>query len=363
MGNLCNRGSLEEVILSPHDEKDQDDVIQILVAGSSQVGKSTLLRQLRIVTQENPFPEEDDDGEWEQFQVTIRSNIIDLMYIFCLTLQDNRTNDLTEEQEELVAWGQCQEFLLLLLLQEQDDYDEDTKAMMFLQYKSVITKLWNSEAMSARWEECESEGLVDWTKRWFLERLEEISQPDYRPQHVDILRMNTTNTNQEVRLEIQGITYRFTELTLPLLPDYCDIHIPSADAVLYVACLADYDLWDKNHQKNRMAESIEGFQKLVQHPELADAIKLVIFNKRDLLGEKLSKSPLADQAPFADYKGQKNNMDDAILYLAQQFEHETAETPWRLWCGTDYVNLHRQWGELLGHVNSKIMRKYIFYDG
>jgi hypothetical protein len=348
MGNLCNNRSVEGVI-SPN-EKDQDGAIKILVVGSSKVGKSTLVRQLRIITQENPFPEDD---EWEQFQVAIRSNMIDLMYILCLTL-DNRKYDLTEEQEELVAWGQCQEFLLLLLLQEQDEYDEDTKAMMFLQYKSVITKLWNSEAMSARWEECESEGLVDWTKRWFLERLEDIAKPDYRPQHVDILRMNTTN-NQEVRLEIQGTAYQFTEMTLPL-PD-CDI--PSADAVLHVACLADYDLWDKNHQNNRMVESIEGFRKLVEHPELANAINLVIFNKRDLLGEKLSNSSLADQAPFADYKGQKNNMNDAILYLAQQFEHEKEEAPWRLWCGTDYVNLHRQWGELLGHLNSEITRKYI----
>jgi hypothetical protein len=170
----------------------------------------------------------------------------------CLTTLDNQKYNLTEELEELVACGGIARNVYC---------HEDTKALMFLQYKSAITKLWNSKAMSARWKERGLEGLVDWTKWWFLECIQEIAKPDYCPNHVEIWHMRNKTNNQEVALSQNWRNpYQFTKLMILPLPD-SDI-VPPSDAVLYVACLADYDQWGENHQKNCMAESIEGFQKI-----------------------------------------------------------------------------------------------------
>jgi len=69
--------------------------------------------------------------------------------------------------------------------------------------------------------------------------------------------------------------------------------------------------------KNRMEESLELFETIVNNQWFVNTPMMLFFNKRDLFEAKIIVKPLS--LCFTDYNGE-NTYEAAKLYIAQKFE-------------------------------------------
>ena len=88
-------------------------------------------------------------------------------------------------------------------------------------------------------------------------------------------------------------------------------------AVVFVASMSDYDQFlDEDTSVNRMHESIKLFEAMCNIKWFKEVPMLLFLNKKDVLEEKISYSPLTQC--FKEYKGAEN-MDEASRYIWEQF--------------------------------------------
>lgn len=99
---------------------------------------------------------------------------------------------------------------------------------------------------------------------------------------------------------------------------YC---FENVKALLYVVALSGYDmtlLEDSN--VNRLEESLNLFQQIVNNRFFKESSFILLLNKLDLFREKILYSGRLLRHYFPDYKGKDNDVDAAALFIQYKFE-------------------------------------------
>ncbi|MES1902542.1 MAG: hypothetical protein MHPSP_001424, partial [Paramarteilia canceri] len=162
-------------------------------------------------------------------------------------------------------------------------------------------------------------GLSD-SAAYFFSNFYRISDSDYIPRPDDILRTRVKTTGiYQFSFPYKSFKFTLTDVGGQKSERkkwiYC---FRNVDVVLFVASLTDYccDSEDDSNQRNKMSDSIELFQSLLNLRYFTNSTFVLILNKKDLFAQQLQFTPFSDY--FPEFYG-NNNYEDASKFVLEKY--------------------------------------------
>lgn len=284
--------------------KDTHEYTKVLLLGSGESGKSTILQQLKIL-HSNGF----SDQELFDFKPFIFGNII------------LSAKDLVEAYKKFD-----------LKLAENDQIDEsdfnlitsatapvDPNKSFDKRLASKISALWNNQSTSELIQNHRQDFYLMDSAKYFFENLDRISQEDYLPTVTDVLRTRKkTSGIFDLKFELNGLKIHIYDVGGQRSERkkwiYCFDNVTS---IIFCVALSEYDqtLLEEKTQ-NRLEESLTLFDSVVNSRWFSRCSIVLFLNKIDVFVEKLPYSPLENY--FPGYSG-GNDANKAAKYILWRF--------------------------------------------
>lgn len=310
MGSFCSKAEVNDVEreLIVQQMKALCD-FKILVLGAGESGKSTVVKQIRLVHKGKSFTKE----ELERFRDSLIDNVVDCCKSFTAAT---------------VRFGY-----------EWDDEEDRKTAEMFLdvgdeqvkleqEMGERLVKLYKSKAVTQTMARRDQFWILD-SIDYYFEHLERFLEPDFVPNEEDCVMARVRSTgivttefdqpNQESKNEYdKTIHWRVIDVGGQRNERKKWIHFfDDVKAILFVVNLAGYDLvLFEDDTQNRMHEALELFTQIVNKPHFRQTPVFLFLNKKDLFEQQIRKVGL--EKCFDDYKGD-NSVQNAMDFVAQKF--------------------------------------------
>lgn len=157
--------------------------------------------------------------------------------------------------------------------------------------------------------------------RYFRNHVERLGAVDYLPNDLDVayVRIRTRGVHN-LNFDIDGTQFMCVDVGGQRNERRKWIsQFDNVDAVMFVASLAAYDMTlIEERTKNRAEEALELFEQLASSPYFLGTDILLFLNKKDLLEEKIKTSRIADH--FPDFGlDTPNTYDEAITFFSGKY--------------------------------------------
>ncbi|XP_017835434.1 guanine nucleotide-binding protein G(q) subunit alpha-like [Drosophila busckii] len=304
------------------DRKEKQRELKILLLGTGEAGKSTFIKQMRIL-HNNGY----SYIEKLSFSTLIFKNIV--QSIQAMTQAMDILNIPFADEENIVR----ADTLMML--------EPNTVSQLVDPYLSAIKALWADAGIQKCYARRREYQLLD-SAKYYLDDLERISGPDYLPVDQDILRSRFPTTGLvEHTFEFKQNIFRMTDVGGQRCERKKWIHcFDNIASMIFLAALSEYDqVLFESHVDNRMLESVALFKNIINAPWFKNAVIVLFLNKKDIFDEKIMHSNLVDY--FPKYKGPINNSEKAASFIRTMYEdadrNRTIYT--HLTCATDTKNM------------------------
>lgn len=274
---------------------------KILMLGTENSGKSTIVKQMKIIHQLG-F----SDDERMLYRPTIYKNLVKSIkaLIEAMTLLevsvDNKENE-----------AHC-EYVTKYRL---EPHSVEQLEPLFGQ---VVIAIWNDPCIAKVFDRS-SEFYLMTSAPYFFDEAARITAPDYHPTEADILRARTRTTGiYETRFMVGQLSIHMFDVGGQRSERKKWVHcFENVTSILYCIALDEYDqvLLEENSQ-NRMMEALVLFDSVVNSRWFTRTSIIVFLNKVDLFRHKLSRSPLENY--FPDYTG-GDDVNRAAKYILWRF--------------------------------------------
>ncbi|KAJ3078103.1 guanine nucleotide-binding protein subunit alpha, partial [Quaeritorhiza haematococci] len=257
---------------------------KILLLGSADSGKTTVLKQMKIL-HGNGFTSD----ERKDFRRKILDNIVDSIRALVNAL-DILQVPIGDTANEFYA------------RQVREGFPRGTDGSLPSHIVTAIKVLWNDTGIQKCFERA-NEFFIQDTADYFLNEIDRFCDPSFLPNDQDILRTRfRTSEISETRFNIDNLVYRIYDVggqrsdRLFWAPYFeGEVH-----AILFIVSLAAYDqLLVEDTTVNRMLDALVLFESICNNPLLKNVSMILFLNKTDLFEKKLKSSPL--QKYFPDY--------------------------------------------------------------
>ncbi|KAL4895916.1 guanine nucleotide binding protein, alpha subunit [Aspergillus ambiguus] len=274
---------------------------KILLLGSGESGKSTIVKQMKIIHQ-NGYSVE----ELAMYRLTVYKNLLDCAKVLIRVY----------DQFNLVPSSQkVRDYVQFL-----DNYNLEPDPNVPLDPKvgDAITYMWNDPCTSTALEHQNEFYLMD-SAPYFFEEAKRIASPDYIPNVNDVLRARTKTTGiYESRFTMGQLSIHMFDVGGQRSERKKWIHcFENVTSIIFCVALSEYDqVLLENSNQNRMMESLVLFDSVVNSRWFMRTSIILFLNKVDLFRQKLPRSPLSNY--FPDYSG-GNDVNRAAKYLLWRF--------------------------------------------
>lgn len=297
--------------------------VKLLLLGAGESGKSTILKQMKII-HERGYTEE----ECKEYLPVIYSNIYQSMTAI------------------VRAMGQ-------LKIDFQDPERADDARHLFeysMQDKALepvlglLQRLWDDDGVKMCVSRSREYQLND-SAEYYLSQLERIGKTGYIPNAQDVLRTRVRTTGIiESRFLYKSAEFRMIDVGGQRSERKKWIHcFQDVTAILFIVAMSEYDLTlreAEDEEVNRMGESLRLFDSICNNTWFVKTSMILFLNKKDLFEEKIYRSPLS--VCFPDYQGQ-NTFSEAAPYIQFMFVStnrlESKEIYCHFTCATDTNNV------------------------
>ena len=188
---------------------------------------------------------------------------------------------------------------------------------------AAISALWIDEGVQAAYGNRSKFQLNDSTK-YFIERLNVIASPGYKPDGQDVLRSRVRTTGiVETSFLIDENTFKMYDVGGQRNERKKWIHcFENVTAVMFVAAISEYDqqLYE-DESTNRMVEALNLFEEICNSRWFRDTSMILFLNKKDLFADKIKRVPIKLCPAFASYPGPPpgSETSDGAYYHACDF--------------------------------------------
>ncbi|XP_017552760.1 guanine nucleotide-binding protein G(z) subunit alpha [Colossoma macropomum] len=300
--------------------------IKLLLLGTSNSGKSTIVKQMKII-HSGGFNLE----ACKEYKPLILYNAIDSLTRIIRALTTLKIDFHNPDR----AYDAVQLFALT--------GPAESKGEITPELLGVMKRLWADSGVQECFQRSNEYHLEDNTA-YYLNDLDRISAPEYIPTVEDILRSRDMTTGiVENKFTFKELTFKMVDVGGQRSERKKWIHcFEGVTAIIFCVELSGYDLkLYEDNQTSRMAESLRLFDSICNNNWFTNTSLILFLNKKDLLAEKIKRIPLT--VCFADYKGQ-NTYEEAAVYVQRQFEDlnrnkETKEIYSHFTCATDTSNI------------------------
>ncbi|CAJ0950258.1 unnamed protein product, partial [Mesorhabditis belari] len=222
--------------------------VKLLLLGAGECGKSTVLKQMRIL-HNNGFTEE----ELEQQKIVVYNNTVNAMGSLLKAMQNYQRPFSNKEREkdarvvlEVIKSGR-----------ESEPFTSDVAV--------ALRNLWGDENVKNAYEEKRLEYHLHESSKFFFDSIDRISNPSYRPTEQDVLltRIKTTGI-VEVEFVIKKVHFRIFDVGGQRSERKKWIHcFEDVNAIIFIAAVSEYDeVLFEDATTNRMVESMRLFESI-----------------------------------------------------------------------------------------------------
>ncbi|KAL6724474.1 hypothetical protein Aduo_019361 [Ancylostoma duodenale] len=274
--------------------------IKILLLGSADSGKSTIVKQMRLIHSAGFNETEAIDAIF-----IIRKNIVDAFHAIAVGVEQTSVDVPEGEKPTLEQFSRHSH--------EIETMEEKYELQLlnnFLKLESVQLFL----AQNATWP-----SIPD-NYTYFSSNLHRILAPDYLPTSMDIVHMRKATIGvHEFAFEFKKYAIRLIDVGGQRTERRKWIHFfEDVTAVMFVASLSSYDqIMEEDMKLNRLMDSIDLFNDIVKNEFLKTCSFMLFLNKVDLFKAKLEHSRLDDY--FKSYTGD-NDYSSAAEYIQNCFQ-------------------------------------------
>ncbi|CAI2349939.1 unnamed protein product [Caenorhabditis sp. 36 PRJEB53466] len=273
--------------------------VKLLLLGAGESGKSTIVRQMRIL-HEMGFSKH----ERAAYRPVVFNNMVQSMMAI---LKAMRTLGIRFED----AARQEDARLFLSYQFQTDELPEEMGVIM--------KSLWSDEGLQNCVGRSREYQLND-SASYYLNALDRIALPNYLPTQDDILRARVKSTGiVETDFMYKDLYFKMFDVGGQRSERKKWIHcFEGVTAVIFCVALSEYDLkLAEDASMNRMHESMQLFDSIVNNRWFTQTSIILFLNKMDLFQEKLRHVPLS--TCFPEYQG-NDTVSEASTYIRGQFE-------------------------------------------
>eukprot|EP01120_Amphizonella_sp_Union-15-10_P000430 TRINITY_DN10427_c0_g1_i1.p1 TRINITY_DN10427_c0_g1~~TRINITY_DN10427_c0_g1_i1.p1 ORF type:complete len:354 (-),score=55.58 TRINITY_DN10427_c0_g1_i1:15-1076(-) len=321
-------------------DKAKDKEIILLMLGAGESGKSTVIKQLRIINSKS-FTKE----EREQYIPTIIDNLKESV-ISILTAAKKFGNKLSRANREFAE----------LLLKSSVEISPDTTKSFVQLFNDP-----NFEKTLVRGSEYQ---LLD-SASYFFEHVQRITGKDYLPTDQDILRSRQKTTGIiETVFSVDGVPMRVIDVGGQRNQRRKWIHcFENVTAVIFCAALNGYALQLREDERvNRMKEALMLFEQICNSNWFKNTNIILFLNKVDLFKKKFVDQNVPLSVCFSDIEEPPQTMEDAIQIIKTRFLDQNKDPHkvifQHITCATNTENIEFVFKALKGILLHSAMSSY-----
>jgi len=315
-------------VIAPDEEKKRDreisrnlkrdfrqnaNIAKLLLLGTGESGKSTIVKQMKIIhgtqnSEKEGLTEEERDAQIP----VIKNNVLDSIEALIEAAEEFGLKYSESDAEQAKT-------RITRVLESADRANQYTA-----QLAKDITLLWNHSTTMECVNRKNEFQLLD-SAPYFLKKAESIASPNYKPTDEDVLRarsittgiitvpfeVKTKNSSNPFKFELVDVGGQRTERRKWI---HC---FDDVTAVLFIISLSDYNqtLYE-DATTNRMQESEKLFGEMLNNIFFQETPFIVFFNKVDLFREKLKTASLT--IAYREYSGSQD-YEEAIEFIKFRF--------------------------------------------
>ncbi|XP_067913495.1 guanine nucleotide-binding protein G(t) subunit alpha-2 isoform X1 [Heterodontus francisci] len=307
------------------DAEKEARTVKLLLLGAGESGKSTIVKQMKIIHQDGYTKE-----ECLAFISIINGNILQSILAIVRAMS---TIGIDYGNSANVEAGRQ-------LFNLADSVEEGT---MPKELVDAVKKLWTDSGVQACFERAAEYQLND-SASYYLNNLDRITAAGYIPNEQDVLRSRVKTTGIiEEQFACQDLHFRMFDVGGQRSERKKWIHcFEGVTCIIFCGALSAYDMvLVEDDEVNRMHESLHLFNSICNHRYFAATSIILFLNKKDLFEEKIRKVHLS--ICFPNYDG-PNTYDDASNYIKNQFldlnmRKDVKEIYAHMTCATDTQNV------------------------
>uniref|UniRef100_A0A674N3S9 Guanine nucleotide-binding protein subunit alpha n=1 Tax=Takifugu rubripes TaxID=31033 RepID=A0A674N3S9_TAKRU len=296
------------------DRRDARRELKLLLLGTGESGKSTFIKQMRII---HGSGYTDDDKK--SFIRLVYQNIFTSMQAM-IHATENLRIPFKYEQNKSNAQLVC-------------EVDVEKVSSFCQPYVGAMKALWADPSIQEAYDRRREYQLSDST-RYYLSHLEPIAESPYLPTQQDVLRP----------FDLQSIIFRMVDVGGQRSERRKWIHcFENVTSIMFLAALSEYDqVLVESDNENRMEESKALFRTIITYPWFQNSSVILFLNKKDLLEEKIMHSHLVDY--FPQYDGPRQDPLAGREFILKMFVDLNPDKDKIIYshftCATDTKNIH-----------------------
>ncbi|XP_014775701.1 guanine nucleotide-binding protein G(o) subunit alpha [Octopus bimaculoides] len=285
--------------------KEEETVVKILLLGAAESGKSTLVKQMKIIHNDG-FSKD----ELLAFRPAVLDNLLNSMkYVLAgmgilrINLDDSRNR---LNAQKVLACNCCM-----------------TENQTMIPYVwEALYNLWMDKgvrlAVSRGYEYELNDSAI-----YYFENMNRICSSTYIPNSTDVLRARVRTTGVlETCFRINYVIFRMFDVggqrseRRKWIQCFDDVR-----GVLFVVALSSYDMClYEDHTVNRLQESLTLFKGICNNSFFYFSCMILFLNKLDLFKDKILHSHRHLHIFFPEYKGSIQDVDVAAMYIQNLFQ-------------------------------------------
>jgi len=307
------------------DQERASKEVKLLLLGAGESGKSTIVRQMKIIHEAGYT-----QAECLSYRPVVFSNTVQSMIAIIRAMGQLRI--IFAEPSR----GEDARQLFVLASAAED-------GLMPVELATCMKSLWSDEGVKECFARSREYQLND-SAPYYLNALERISAPDYIPTEQDVLRTRVKTTGIiETDFTFKDLNFKMFDVGGQRSERKKWIHcFEGVTAIIFCAALSAYDLMlAEDEEMNRMHESMRLFDSICNNKWFTSTSIILFLNKTDLFIDKIKTSPL--NVCFPEYRG-PNTYEHASEYIKSVFEglnrrRDTKEIYTHFTCATDTGNI------------------------
>eukprot|EP01100_Stratorugosa_tubuloviscum_P007141 TRINITY_DN299_c0_g3_i1.p1 TRINITY_DN299_c0_g3~~TRINITY_DN299_c0_g3_i1.p1 ORF type:complete len:357 (+),score=125.81 TRINITY_DN299_c0_g3_i1:156-1226(+) len=340
MGNMCVKHTEEEKdaqqvtrnidALIRKEKNKLCKETKILLLGAGESGKSTIVKQMRIIFV-NGFSEEE------------RITNVPVIFHNMLTSMKILITNATVMEIPLSSSNKANAQAIM-------NIPTSIEALKITPEMGIMFDLlWKDPGIRECFGRSNEFQLNDSTA-YFFDNIERITVPNFVPNDMDLLRVRAKTTGvAEIDFKFHNITVRMVDVGGQRSERKKWIHcFESVTMVLFCSALSEYDLFlEENNEVNRMHESLQLFEETINGQWFANTPIILFLNKKDIFADKIKKIDM--KMCFPNYRG-GDEYESAVGYVTKKFKEKNKNTNREIYihitCATDTQNIRFVWSAL-----------------
>jgi len=274
---------------------------KVLLLGAGESGKSTVVKQLKVL-----YKLDMDPLELRTYAVSLHKNTLQCMQVLVEQLEVLHI-PITHEDAKKCA-DKLKSFVF-------DDNDRHLPASIV----ADIVTLWKNEDIQKVWSRRSEFWFLD-ASPYYFENINRFLEEDFVPTEEDCIMTRIRTTGISVTEFDEGpVHFRVVDVGGQRNERKKWIHcFDDVKALLFVVDLAGYDqVMFEDASQNRMKESLLLFSQICNNPVFANTPIFLFLNKKDLFESLIRETSL--KKCFPEYDGQQD-VQAALQFITSQFQ-------------------------------------------